>query len=357
MDELRPSAMEEYPLFGREVRDLEAPPDTAFEITEEDLRGLTSADLREIDNFDFTEEDLRAINGGSAVPLLLNPRRSAIAQPGTTVDVSSVDPKRASFSQTNVAQEASAARRSSRPPSTRISTAAAPRISEGARQVLASNEPAASQPRAKSTIITTSSPPKQREVAHHLPCAVCGEPIKGADANEAALIARTSDVLVGVLQYFSRVYFGATDVTDIARKGTMDQVQLEFSDYESDDDDAEERDDFLHYIDSDDGKDGWKPPLARQNYSWYTLAGVMTGTVLLFAVTWIILEMSSVLPDSNVSDGTVKDDGASRSSPADQLNTEAGASNAVAAGGSGTQSGFLSVRDFLAAQFFFHQEM
>ena len=54
---------------------------------------------------------------------------------------------------------------------------------------------------------------KEKGSAGHA-CAMCGEPMKAKDEKDARLMARTSEVLIGVLRHFSKLYYGCHDVTD-----------------------------------------------------------------------------------------------------------------------------------------------
>lgn len=55
-----------------------------------------------------------------------------------------------------------------------------------------------------------------RSRAHKEDCAMCGEPMKGANPEETHLMTRANSILVGVLRHYSMLYYGTKDVTDLS---------------------------------------------------------------------------------------------------------------------------------------------
>eukprot|EP00391_Amoebophrya_sp_Ameob2_P003552 CAMPEP_0179009602 /NCGR_PEP_ID=MMETSP0795-20121207/16360_1 /TAXON_ID=88552 /ORGANISM="Amoebophrya sp., Strain Ameob2" /LENGTH=148 /DNA_ID=CAMNT_0020704811 /DNA_START=175 /DNA_END=621 /DNA_ORIENTATION=- len=126
-----------------------------------------------------------------------------------------------------------------------------------------------------------------RSRAHKEDCAMCGEPMKGANPEETHLMTRANSILVGVLRHYSMLYYGTKDVTDLSG------VAVEMKSASSDIDDAE-RQEFMDYVDSDDGKDGWKPPLAQEGWRFKVVVVVM------LVGTWAILDAAKVIPDKQM---------------------------------------------------------
>ncbi|CAD7923755.1 unnamed protein product [Amoebophrya sp. A120] len=122
-------------------------------------------------------------------------------------------------------------------------------------------------------------------------CAVCGEPMKARNAEERHLMQRTNEIMIGILRYYSHMYFGVGDVTNL--KAEMEGVEIEM-DTGVDDYMDEQREQFLEYVDSDDGQEGWKPPLQRSLWSYHTVAGVMVTVILVIGITWILLDVLSL---------------------------------------------------------------
>ncbi|CAD7923754.1 unnamed protein product [Amoebophrya sp. A120] len=125
---------------------------------------------------------------------------------------------------------------------------------------------------------------------HKEPCAVCGEPMKAVNAEEAGLMTRANQILIGVLRHYSMLYYGTKDVTDLSA------VAVEMRSNTSSLDDAE-RQEFMDYVDSDDGKEGWKAPLAQEGYRFRNVAVIFVISVLFVGGLWAILDFSGVIPD------------------------------------------------------------
>ncbi|CAD7929836.1 unnamed protein product [Amoebophrya sp. A25] len=126
-------------------------------------------------------------------------------------------------------------------------------------------------------------------IVHKDPCAMCGEPLK--DKTEEKLVSRTNNILMGILRYYSRLYYGVDDCTN------MSEVTIELKSNASSSDDDEDRKEFQEYVDSDDGKEGWKEPLGKEGYRYWKMFLIFACTCFGIGATMLALDLSKAIPD------------------------------------------------------------